>query len=822
MQNVRYALRGLRANPGFTIAVVLTLGLGIGANAAMFGIIDRLMFRAPAYLHDPGRVNRVYVHDPHSGIGSIDNNLLYSEYVDFGRWTTHFDKLAAFGQRMLAVGSAENARDTQVAYVSASYFAFFDAPCALGRYFVASEDVAPAGATVAVLSYGFWQTHYGGSPAALGKTLQIENMTFTIIGVTPDGFTGIADGPPPEVYIPTTTYAGVVLGYKHYHYYSPEYGGPGVQVLVRRKPGATVAVATADLTSVYRRSTAAEAVIDKFSDFTVTKSRALAGPIQLQRGPLATRDSRIAVWIGGVSWIVLLIACANVANLLLARAFHRRREIAIRVVLGVGRMQLLAQLLTESVILATLGGVAGLAIGEAGARILASIFLQTGESIAVATDWRTMGFCAVVALAAGLVTGLAPLFHGGTKDLAVALKAGQREGTRQHSTLRSALLVLQGTLATVLLVGAFLFERSLRNVRALRLGYDVEPVMLVHDRGRGAPKTELERANLARRLEARALGIPGVEAAAQALSVPLFYDWSVGPLFVMGRSDSVTHPGHFTLQAGSPSLFQTLGTRILRGRSFTTEDTKGSPKVVIVSEAMARALWPGQDALGQCVRVGADTMPCKTVVGIAENIKSTSLTEDSGLHYYAPIEQTGHGADLNIFIRVHGDAADYAETVRRALQSEMPASSYVVVKTMRDVVGPEEQSWQSGATMFVAFSALALILAAIGLYSVIAFDVAQRTHELGVRLALGAQVRDVLRLVVGAGVRFGAIGVTVGLALALATGKFVSPLLYGVSARDPWILGGVGAVLLGVAVAASAIPASRATRVDPTVALRAD
>jgi putative ABC transport system permease protein len=819
--DIRYALRGLRAKPGFTAAVVLTLGLGIGANAAMFGIIDRLMFRAPAYLHDPGRVNRVYVHDPHNQSDGVDNNLLYSEYLDFARWTTQFDGLAAFGQRMLAVGSGEDAPDTQVAYVSASFFTFFDAPPALGRYFVASEDAAPAGATVAVLSYGFWQTHYGGNAAALGKAIQIENTTFTIIGVAPDGFTGISDGPRPAVYIPITTFAGVVLGFKHYQYYTVDYVGPGVQMLVRRRRGVTVAAATAELTADYRRSTAAEASIDKTPDFDVAKARALAGPMLLQRGPMATRDGRIASWISGVSLIALLIACANVANLLLARALRRRREIALRVVLGVSRMRLLAQLMTESVILATLGGIVGLAIGEGGARILQSLFLQTGESVAVATDWRTLGFCAIVALTAGLITGLAPLFHAGRDDLAAALKGGQREGTRQRSGLRSALLVFQGTLAVVLLVGAGLFERSLRNVRALRLGYDVDPVMLVHDRGRGSPHTELERANLARRLEARALGIPGVESAAQALSVPLFFDWTVGPLFATG-SDSVKHHGYVTMQAGSPSFFQTMGTRILRGRGFTIEDTRSSRKVVIVSEAMARALWPGRDALGQCVRVGADTMPCKTVVGIAENIKSTGVTEDSGLHYYVPIEQSGHGANVSIFIRVHGNATNYVETVRRTLQMEMPASSFVVVKTMRDVVGPEERSWESGATMFTAFSGLALILAAIGLYSVIAFDVAQRTHELGVRIALGAQVRDVLQLVIGAGLRFGIIAVVVGLGITLLTGRLVAPLLFEVSPRDPMILGAVGAVLLGVAVVASGIPALRATRVDPNVALRAE
>ena len=291
-------------------------------------------------------------------------------------------------------------------------------------------------------------------------------------------------------------------------------------------------------------------------------------------------------------------------------------------------------------------------------------------------------------------------------------------------------------------------------------------------------------------------------------------------LFVTGI-DSVRRLGRFTLQGGTPSFFHTFGTRVVRGRGITSEDTKDAPRVMVVSEAMARTLWPGRDAIGQCIRVQADTMPCTTVVGIAENIKSRSLTDDPGLNYYMPVEQY-HPQDAQLLVRVRGNADDYIETVRRALQHEMPGSAYVVVHSMREVVGPQQRSWQSGATMFVAFSALALVLAAIGLYSVIAFDVAQRTHELGVRIALGAQAADVLRLIVGAGLRFAAAGIVVGVAITLATGRFVAPLLYGVSARDPLILFGVGGLLLGVAVAASAIPAFRATRVDPNVALRVE
>jgi putative ABC transport system permease protein len=356
-------------------------------------------------------------------------------------------------------------------------------------------------------------------------------------------------------------------------------------------------------------------------------------------------------------------------------------------------------------------------------------------------------------------------------------------------------------------------------VRALRIGFDVDPVIVVYHQLRGTKLTDDEHVRLARRLSERASGVPGVESVTRSLTLPFWDTWTTG-LYVTGI-DSVRRLGEFTLQGGDSSYFRTVGTRILRGRGITAEDTKHAPRVIVVSEAMAKVLWPGREALGECIRVEADTMPCSTVVGIAENVKTESLTDDAGLHYYLPVEQF-HPERANVLVRVHGDARDYVETLRRALQSEMPGSAYVITNTMQDVVGPQERSWQSGATMFVAFSGLALVLAAIGLYSVIAFDVAQRTHELGVRIALGAQVRDVLQLVVGAGVRFAIVGIIVGLGITLIAGRFVAPLLYGVSARDPLVLGSVGVLLLAVAAAASAIPAFRATRVDPNLALRAD
>ena len=819
-QDLRYAARGLRAKPGFTAAVVLMLGLGIGANAAMFGLVDRLMFRSPEYLRDADRVHRVYLQFTTHDKENTENSFEYTRYLDLTRWTTSFDATAAFGQRTLAIGSGEDARETPVGTVSASYFSLFDAAPALGRFFGASEDAIPAGAPVVVLSYGFWRTRYAGSPTALGKTLQIDRTTFTIIGVAPENFTGIADGAPPAMWIPITTFAGVVHTGETQHTYYKDYSWGWLQMLVRRKPHVSIDAANADLTNAYRQSVVAEAALDHSTPhLESSRPGALAGPVQFQRGPLAGRDGRIITWVSGVSLIVLLIACANVANLMLARGLRRRREIALRIALGVRRSRLIAQLLTESILLGSLGGLAGIAIAEGGSRILESVFLRGETRLGVVTDWRSLGFSAAVALTAGLLTGLAPALQAGRGDVAGALKSGAREGTYQRSRLRAALLVLQGTLAVVLLVGAGLFVRSLRNVRSLRMGFDVDPVLVVYHELRGTKLTAEQQALLARRLEERVRAIPGVETATRSLTLPFWDSWSVS-LFVAGI-DSVRRLGRFTLQGGSPTFFHAMGTRVVRGRGISAEDTKNAPRVMVVSEAMARTLWPGRDALGQCIRVGADTMPCTTVVGIAENIKSRSLTEDAGLDYYLPIEQF-HPESANLIVRVHGDARDYVETVRRTLQAEMPGSAYVITHAMREVIGPQERSWQTGATMFVAFSALALVLAAIGLYGVIAFDVAQRTQELGVRIALGAQVPDVLRLIVGAGLRFAVVGIAIGIGIALLASRFVAPLLFGVSARDPLVLGGVGALLLLVAAVASGIPAWRATRVDPNIALRAE
>ena len=820
-RDVRYALRGLKRTPGFTAAVVLTLALGIGANTAMFGIVDRLMFRTPPYLLDPGRVHRVYEFWTVRGKTRAEGTLEYTRYRDLARWTTAFDETAAFAPRTLAVGTGEEAQEMAVAAVSASFFAFFGAHPLLGRFFGPAEDSVPGGAPVAVLGYGFWQTRYGGRPDVLGASVQVGPEAYTVIGVAPEGFVGVGDGDPPALFLPITAYAAAFRRTaRDPHEWYTGYNWGWTRMLVRRRPGLSAAAADADLSYAYQKSYAAErAISPSMTPAEIARPHAIAGPIRQARGPSAGRDAAMLVWVGGVALIVLLIACANVANLLLARALQRRRETAVRLALGVSRGRLLAQLLTESVLLAALGGVAGLLVAWWGGAVLRSLFLPGTTSAAGPGDGRTLAFAAIAALLVGVITGLAPALHAGRGDLTEMLKAGAREGVHQRSRTRTALLLVQAALSVVLLVGAGLFVRSLQHVRSLRLGYDVDPVLYVARHSRGMRVTDAAGAANADRLLAEARALPGVASASLGLTVPFWDTWGED-LFVQGI-DSVRRLGRFTLQAGSPEYFATTGTRILRGRGIPADDRADAPRVVVVSQAMAERLWPGADALGQCIRIGADTMPCTTVVGIAEDIKQNSLTDDSGLHYYLPISQF-HPEAAVLFVRTRGPAAASAEMARKSLQRLMPGLAYVTVTPMRDIIAPQERAWQFGATMFLALGGLALVLAAIGLYSVIAYHVAQRTHELGVRIALGAGTGNVLGLVVGEGVRFAAAGILIGGAIGMAAGRTVRPLLFAVSPYDPLVFGGVAAALLAVAVVASAIPAIRATRVDPTVALRVE
>jgi predicted permease len=816
-QDAKYTIRTLRQSPGFTSAVILTLALGLGVNAAMFSVVDRIFFRPPPFLVDPASAHRVYLFRTNNGT-ERETGGQYRRHTDLVTWTSSFSQAAAVSERELAVGIGDATRELPVGVVSASFFEFFDARPALGRYFTSTEDAPPTGAPVAVLSDAMWKTRYGGRRDVLGATLQIGPIAYTIIGVATAGFVGLWPDRPPVAFIPVASF-GPSRGARNW--WSSYTHAIGLSTIVRLKPGVSITSARADLTAAFRRSYQAQIdITPPMASMTVDqlRPRAVVASILAERGPEPSGVARVALWLSGVAVIVLIIACANVANLLLARAVRRKREIAVRVALGVSRARLLSQLFTESVLLAVAGGIAGLLMAQWASAALRTVFLPGGEKPAVIADLRTSAFAAGITICVGILAGLAPAMQIGREDLTSGLKAGAREGTYQRSRVRMALLLAQGALSVVLLVGAGLFVRSLRNVRQVRLGYDVDPVLVVGVNLRGATLDSARQAALNQRLLEAATNIPGVAHASLMKTVP-FQGISSWPLFVEGI-DSVDRLGEFDLNGVSPDYFATMGTRILRGRGIEATDDARARPIMVVSASMAAVLWPGKDPMGRCVRIGADTSPCTYVVGVAEDIHTHSLSDESGYYlYYLSISQMSPDY-VGLFVRTRG-VGEFLEPIRRRLQREMPGAAYVTVAPFSDVLGSEMRQWSVGAAAFTVFGTLALILAALGLYSVIAYGVTQRTHELGVRMALGARATDVVRLVVGEGLLFGSLGLAIGAGISLAAAHWIAPLLFKESPRDPIVFGAVSGALIVITIAASWIPARRAASVDPKTALQA-
>ena len=810
-QDVAYALRGVRRQPGFAALVVLTLGLGIGANATMFGVMDRLLLRPPAFLKDPDRSGRVYIRRPGGdGTERIDNNISYKRYLDLAASRSLEASAAFYDDQEHVVGAGENARQLNVSLVSASFWSMFGAAPVLGRFFGETEDRTPGGSPVVVLGYGFWQSEYGGERSVIGKQLLVGPRSYTVIGVAPRGFTGMS-ARRVAAFIPITAGAFDEFGDRYFTNHNISW----LEILSRRKADVTSEAADADLTHVFQQELSA---IPGNRPEAIARSRAELASALYQRGPKRSDDARVATWLAGVAAIVLLIACANVANLLLGRALRRRREIAVRIALGAGRRRLLRQLLTESSLLAIMGGAAGLLIAHFGGGILRRALLPGVDWSAVPLlDPRMLLFAAAMALLTGILTGVIPAWHAGRTDLTESLKAGGREGSRSRARLQSGLLVAQAALSVMLLVGAGLFVRSLRNAHSIDLGYEPSRLIVVQPNMRGERLTSAERAALSQRLLDRARGTAGVEKATLTFGVP-FWRSNTTDLFVPGR-DSLTGLGSFYQNIVADDYFETTGTEIRRGRPLVLADRSGPARVAVVSEMLARKVWAGADPIGQCVKVDVDTMPCSQVIGVAKDVRWGSLGDEDRMQIYVPMRLDDSGW---LFVRTAGDAARLAEPLRKELQRLMPGAAYVNVRPVSVTLDPILRPWRLGATMFTLFGVLALVVASIGLYGVIAYSVTQRTHEMGVRAALGARRGDLLRLVVGEGMRIAVIGIILGAAASLAAGKFLSALLFGVTARDPGTFVVVATVLLAVAAVASVIPAWRAARADPTTALRAD
>jgi predicted permease len=554
--------------------------------------------------------------------------------------------------------------------------------------------------------------------------------------------------------------------------------------------------------------------------FPDTLANVYAGPLVGKALTRPGQESLIGSRLGWVAAIVLVIACANVINLLLARAVRRRREIAVRLALGVSRARLVRLLTVETVVLAGLAGMAALFVAWAGGTLLRGLLLPNVTWYESVLHWRVVVFAGAATLLAGVVAGVIPALQASNPELTQSLKEGAREGAVHKSRLRTAMVVTQAAFSVVLLMGAALFVRSLNNVKGLDIGYDADRLAFGNvqfEAGQRQPRAVVAAAmaELAARLEGR----PGVEGVARSFMVPM--RGISFTTFYWGNDSSLSlRPNSPTHSPVSASFFQTVGTRIVRGTTF--EDHRGAPKQVVINEAMAGRMWPGRDALGQCIRFVKRDADCYSVVGIAENARQGYVIEDPKPMFYLPLEnlpETGPtGSTLIVRARAGAMSAVRAEMTTE-LRRLFPGAD-VQVRTMTEELEPEYRSWRLGAELFSAFGVLALLVAVIGIYSTVSYGVTQRRHEFGVRVALGARISDVLRQVIGEGLRVVTLGVVVGVVLALAAGKLIASLLYGVAPWDPVVMLTVSLILLLVAAVAAFMPAWRAARVDPVTALR--
>jgi putative ABC transport system permease protein len=834
--DTRYAIRGMRRRPAFTAMVAGTLALGIGATVTMFGALDKLLLQPPALVADPDRV--VMLHVKAVGRDGVQTSQSYAFHKMMGEQVTDFEDVSTFTPSSVVrrsyypVGRGVTATRAAGVMVSANFFSLLGVHPALGRFFTQQEEPESGGQKLAVLGYGYWQTAYGGSAQAIGRTIELGTERYTIIGVTPRGFSGV-ELRDVDVWLPIAGAPG--LRFAKGADWATSTNSQWLLALARLKPGASPEHAAAQATVAYRnwsRATLAKptpALLAYVDSQSVLLGSIIPGrSLWTWQFSGSGSDMKVAKLVGAVALIVLLIACANVANLLLVRALGRRREIAVRLALGVGRRRLIGQLVIEGLLLAALGAAGALGVAIVSSQIVRRWLIGDGAWTGGIVNGRLLAFTIAVGVVSGLVTSLAPAFEASRLDLTPALKAGAREGSVQRSWTRAGLLGAQVALAIVLLTGAGVFLKSLRNVGALDMGIDMSHVLMASISQGSAGLTNEQSLRLFEQFSERVRQIPGVRTSAVSIGLPFSLSWGTR-VSLPGREAPKKRNGPFQY-AVTPGYFDALGIRLLAGRTFTDADRAGTAPVVIVNATLAKQLWPGQSPIGSCLKVGADSLPCSTVIGVVSDTRRQDLVEEPVTQVYLSLEQlpfsrtesTVSFFGYTLVARTTGDAQSYTETIRRTMQGVSSVVPYANVQTMRDLIGRHTRSWELGANVFSAFGALALVLASIGLFSVVAFTLGQRMHEFGVRRALGAQTIDLLTLGVTRGLGPVVAGIVAGVVITIGAERFVDSLLFQETAHDPVVLLSATVSLFGAAVVASLVPARRAAGVDPTVALRSE
>jgi predicted permease len=813
------AVRHLFRAPGFTFAVVTVLALGLGANTVMFGVVDRLLLSPPRHVRDAESVRLLYLSRSLSrGETVTGRTVAFPDYADF-RGVAAFQAVAALsGDDTETLGRGEGAQQVRVVGASASFFPLLGARPALGRFFAPDED-RPGVPGTAVVSQEFWERAYASDPAVLGRTLDLGTGVYTVVGVAPAGFTG-TDLHPVDVWLPLEVRQALETGGTEWREHRNWWW---LNVVVRLAPGVTADMAGQQATAAHRRGREESIARGDYD----AGARVIAGPIIAAQGPRPSDESRVARWLAAVSALVLLIACLNVANLLLAQATRRRREVAVRVALGVSRSRLVGELLLESLLLASLGSAAALVLARVGGGVVYRALLPDVAVVGQMPMGRLLLFALVATVLAALVAGIAPALQAIREDPAIALRTGGGGGGHPASRARAALLVGQATFSVVLLVAAGLFVKSLSAARGTDLGFDARHVVVAQlEWNETLPAAE--RAAIYRAALEKVQALPDVRAAGLTYTVPFQSSIAISEPRIPGLDSLPRHPagGPYVNKVGS-GYFEAMGLDVVRGRAFQpTDDSDGAPPVAVVTEGMARAMWPAGDALGACMYFGSDDEgpPCTQVVGIVEDHRREELVEADPhwLYFLNQSHPAFQGPPQALMAGVRGDPREVAGSLQSALGATSGLIRFVSARPLQANVDPQLRSWALGASMFSGFGILALVVAAWGLYSVLAFEVGLRRRELGVRAALGAGAPRLVRLILVRAVGLVGVGIALGLAASAAVARWVGALLFEVSPWDTGVYAAVAGTLLAVSVVAGVLPALRATRADPREALNAE
>jgi macrolide transport system ATP-binding/permease protein len=814
IQDVRFAIRLLARHPGLALVAVFSLALGIGANTTVFTLVNAILLN-PMRVHDISRLVLVGTGEVRDGTAVHLGGTSRPNFEDLRDQNTVFSGMALTGFTPLALSGGGEPEQLFAQIVTGSYFDVLGAPIAAGRTFVPEEDQEPGAHPVTVLSHALWQRRFGGAANLIGQAITLNGHPFIVIGVTAEGFRGTAPVGGPDLWVPFAMHRELLTGLGAEMYNSRR--GLGYQAFARLRDGATIEQASANADAIGRN------LAESFPTDNRGRTFSLRPMAEGVLPPAFRQQLALSGSVGmGVVGLVLLIACGNVANLLLARASARRQEIAIRLSVGASRGRLMRQLLTESLLLAGLGGMAGILVAYWARAALWAFrppFMQA-NFIDLSFDTRVIVFSVAVSLATGVLFGLAPSLQASRPDLVTELKERTTlsSGSRWFN-IRHLLVAGQVALSLVALVSAGLFLRSLANAQRIDPGFDGSGLMLLGMNAGTQGFDETRGRDLYRRALERLEGVPGVRSATLSTAVPLFFGGFSRTTFRDDQDINDPRNGRLTqVNEVGDRYFETLGIPIVRGRAFTASDRPGSPPVIIINEAMARQFFPNEDALGRHLHIFGHP-PGREIVGIARTIKYNAIGEDETAHMYLPLEQS-YASQVVVQARTDGDPDAVLGTVRRELQALEPSMPLLNVTTYPNVLRTSLWAPRFGASLLGVFGLLALVLAAIGLYGVMSYSVSQRTREIGIRMALGARRQDVRRMVVRQGVLLALGGIVAGLAAAFGLARLVTSLLFGVTGADPVTFALVPIVLLMVAFAASSLPAWRASRVDPVEALR--